>query len=235
MVRAQNLDLIGVTLLQAVTTNLNGSGVRVAQPEAALDSPSSFTIWQVDPAAVGQPASLFTYTSAAGAASAYPNTLGTNSWHAQNVGTNFYRIPGGVATNVVHVDNFEADYFYTNFISASPQPGFNDPVVNQSFTFGSEPSQVSVSDQQIFDSQYDNYAAQYNTLFVSAANNLGNNPRVCAPGTAYNCISVGAYANGTYYNSIGPTLDNGRAKPDITAPPRPPVFPRRSSPARRRC
>jgi hypothetical protein len=214
--RADNLDVIGVTLLQSVTTNLNGAGVRVAQPEAALDSPA--TMWQVDPAAVGQPASLFTYASDAGSATVYPNTLGTNSWHAQNVGTNFYRIPGGAATNVAHVDNFEADYFYTNYISATPQPNLNDRIVNQSFSFGNEPSQLSVSDQQTLDSQYDNYAVQYNALFVSAANNLGNNPRVCAPGTSYNCISVGAYANGTYYNSIGPTLDNGRAKPDITAP-----------------
>ncbi len=215
-VRAQNLDVIGVTLLQAVTTNLNGAGIRVAQPEASLTV--DLTSWEVDPAAVGQPAGLFSYTSAAGSANVYPNTIGTNSWHAQNVGTNFYRIPGGAATNLAHVDNFEANYFYSNFISASSQPNLNDPVVNQSFSFGNEPSDVPVSEQQTLDSQYDNYAAQYSTLFVSAANNAGNNITVCAPGTAYNCISVGAYANGTYYNSIGPTLDNGRAKPDITAP-----------------
>ena len=48
--------------------------------------------------------------------------------------------------------------------------------------------------------------------------NADNSLQVCAPGTAYNCISVGAYRNGIYYNSIGPTLDNGRCKPDITAP-----------------
>ena len=29
--RSQNLDQIGVTLLQTVTTNLNGSGIRIAQ------------------------------------------------------------------------------------------------------------------------------------------------------------------------------------------------------------
>jgi hypothetical protein len=213
---AQDLDTIGVTLLQTVTTNLNGAGIRVAQPEAALDSPP--TMWQVDPASVGQPEGLFTYVSAAGSASAYPNTLGTNSWHAQNVGTNFYRIPGGVATNVAHVDNYEAVYFYTSIVAVTFPININDRVVNQSFTFGNETSQVPVSEQQTIDSTYDNYAAQYNTLFVSAPNNANNNVTVCPPGTAYNCISVGAYANGTYYNSIGPTLDNGRAKPDITAP-----------------
>ena len=93
-------------------------------------------------------------------------------------------------------------------------PDLADAVVNQSFTFGA----LSVSDQQQVDSQYDNYAVQNNTLFASAANNLGYNPTVCAPGTSYNCLSVGAYFNGTYQNSIGPTIDNGRCKPDITAP-----------------
>ena len=33
-VHAQDLDAIGVSLLRAVTTNLNGAGIRVAQPEA---------------------------------------------------------------------------------------------------------------------------------------------------------------------------------------------------------
>jgi hypothetical protein len=84
-------------------------------------------------------------------------------------------------------------------------------VVNESYTFGSVPS----DEQQAVDTAYDNYSAQYNTLFVSAANNSGP---VSPPGTDYNCISVGAYANGTYASSIGPTIDNGRCKPDITAP-----------------
>ena len=35
------------------------------------------------------------------------------------------------------------------------------------------------------------------------------------PATCYNGIGVGAYGGSS---SIGPTLDNGRAKPDITAP-----------------
>jgi hypothetical protein len=122
-------------------------------------------------------------------------------------------MPNGVATNVAHVDVIEADYFITNYVfDLLPMPP--DPVVNQSFTFGP----LAVSDQQAVDSAYDDYAATYGTFFVSAADNLGNNPTVCAPGTAYNCISVGAYANGTYQNSIGPTIDNGRCKPDITAP-----------------
>jgi hypothetical protein len=43
----------------------------------------------------------------------------------------------------------------------------------------------------------------------------GNGGQVFAPSTCYNGMSVGAYGGSS---STGPTLDNGRAKPDITAP-----------------
>ena len=212
VIRAQNLDAIGVTLLRAVTTNLNGAGIRVAQPEAGLDYTNNPPmIWEVNPAATGQPTNLFTYFSSNSSSSNYPNSLGTESGHADAVGGIFYGTSGGVATNVAHVDNFEASYFYNDIIAATLPSNIGDPVVNQSFTFGS----VSSNEQETIDSAYDNYAVQYSTLFVSAANNGGS---VSPPGTSYNCISVGDYANGTYYNSIGPTIDNGRCKPDITAP-----------------
>jgi hypothetical protein len=207
-------DPMGQTLLRAMATNVNGAGIRVAQAEAAQDSPGSFTKWEVNPANVGQPVSLFTYYSSNGMATTFPNSLGVDSGHADSVGYNFYAIPTGVATNVAHVDNYEADYFLTAYIESLTQPGLNAAVVNQSFTFGP----LTVADQQIIDSDYDNYSDRNGTLFVSAANNYGNFTNVCAPGTAYNCISVGAYANGTFANSIGPTADNGRCKPDITAP-----------------
>jgi hypothetical protein len=206
--QAQNLDTIGVTLLQSVTTNLNGSGIRVAQPEAGLDTNVPAVFWQVNPAVVGQPTSRFTYISSGGSASTFPNSLGSESSHADSVGENFYGWGSGVATNVAHVDNYDADYFYNNIISARTPPNINDQVVNQSFTFGNVPA----SEQEPIDTNYDNYAAQYNTLFVSAANNGGS---VSPPGTAYNCIGVGAYGGSS---SVGPTVDNGRAKPDITAP-----------------
>jgi len=209
---SQTLDQIGVTALRAVTTNLNGSGIRVAQPEAEVSTnPPSF---EVDPANVGQSTNLFTYISSAGSATVYPNSLGTNSWHAEDVGDLFYGPASGVATNVAHVDNYDANYFVQgngvtgNDIINLPATNINDPVVNQSFTFGS----VSTNDQKSIDMAYDNYAAQYGTLFVSAANNGGP---VSPPGTSYNCISVGDYGGSSSY---GPTLDNGRAKPDITAP-----------------
>jgi hypothetical protein len=205
--QAQNLDTVGLTLLRTVATNVDGAGIRVAQPEAALDSPSSFTIWEVNPAAVGQPTNLFTYTSSAGSSSVYPNSVGSESGHADVVAGIFYGM-SGVATNVAHVDNYEANYFISTYIEATFPPDINDPVVNQSFSFGVQPTNT----QEQIDSLYDNYSAQYKTLFISAVNNGGS---VCAPGTSYNCIGVAAYGGGS---SIGPTLDNGRAKPDITAP-----------------
>jgi hypothetical protein len=131
------------------------------------------------------------------------------------VGNNFYGRPNGVATNVAHVDNYEANYFYDSIISVMLPPNINDQVVNQSFIFGAVPSQVTVAEQQQIDSDYDNYAAKYNTLFISGAGNNGPaSGTVCPPATCYNGIGVGAY--GSSVSSVGPTEDNGRAKPDIT-------------------
>jgi hypothetical protein len=210
---AANLDIVGVTLLRSVTTNVNGAGIRVAQPEAELSN--NPPTWEINPANVGQPASLFTYISDAGSATVYPNTLGTNSWHAEDVGNNFYGIPNGVATNIAVVDNYEADYFYTSIIAVTFPANINDRVVNQSFIFTeSDGSHSTVGDQQPIDSAYDNYAAEYNTLFVSGAGN-GSPMQVNPPATCYNGIGVGV-SDGS--SSVGPTIDNGRAKPDIIAP-----------------
>lgn len=217
-IRAQDLDTLGVTLLRTVTTNLNGSGIRVAQPEA-IESAGT-TNFEVNPGAVGQPVSLFTYISSGGTTNNFPNALGGTSGHAGNVAGNFYGMSGGVATNVAHVDNFDADFFYTNYIADASLTAIGDSVVNQSFTFGNVTndfqtngvSPIAVSDQQAVDSQYDDYAAQNKTLFISAVNNQDS---VSPPGTSYNCIGVAAYGGSS---SVGPTLDNGRCKPDITAP-----------------
>ena len=206
-VRAQNLEVVGVTLLRSVTTNVDGSGIRVAQPEAY---DNGTTNWEVNPAnsLVQQPVNLFTYTSALGSTNNFPNTLNNESSHADGVAGNFYGVPAGVATNVVHVDNYDANYFYNSIIEASNPANINDAVVNQSFVFGP----LSANQQQQVDQVYDNYAARYNTLFVSGA---GNGGTVMAAATSYNGIGVGV-SDGS--SSIGPTLDNGRAKPDIIAP-----------------
>jgi len=168
--QAQNLDTIGVTLLQSVATNLNGSGIRVAQPEAGLDTNDPAMIWQVNPAVVGHPTSLFTYTSSGGSANTFPNSLGLESGHADSVGGIFYGWGTGVATNVAHVDNYEANDFFNNIVNSLAN--INDPVVNQSFTFGPQ----IVSTQQQIDSAYDNYSIPNKTLFISAADNYGLSP-----------------------------------------------------------
>jgi hypothetical protein len=218
---ASNLDNIGATLLQTVTTNLNGAGIRVAQPEG-YDGSGNPPPWEVNPAAgvaaVNQPTSLFTYRSSLGSSTAYPNSVGSESSHADIVAALFYGAPNGVATNVAHVDNYDANYFMqisyqvvsgtTNWSVTLPSSNINDRVVNQSFVL----STTDVSLQKAIDLAYDNYAAQYNTLFVSGVDNGGTVP---PPATCYNGIAVGVYGNPS---SLGPTLDNGRSKPDITVP-----------------
>ena len=213
LTHAQQLNTIGVTLLRTEVTNADGAGISVAQPEAGYPD------FEVNPAnsSVRQPASLFTYVGSNGMANVFPNSLGTESGHADTVAGFFYGLPGGIATNVAHVDNFDANYFYTGIVASALPTNINDPVVNQSFIFGYVPGQVSVSQQQQIDSQWDNYAAAYATLFISGAGNGGpGSGSVSPPSTCYNGLSVAAY--GYANSSVGPTEDNGRAKPDITAP-----------------
>jgi Subtilase family len=211
--QAQALDQIGLTILRALTTNLNGSGIRVAQVEAGY---GTTTNWQVNPSVVAHPLGFLTYLSSSGSTTNFPNALGGESAHANDVGNAFYGLPLGVATNVSRVDNFDANTFVQgaiiggNYIITLPATNINDPVVNQSFTFGNVPT----NEQTAADKSYDNYAAQYRTLFVSAVDNGGN---VHAPGTSYNGIGVGAYGVNAA-SSIGPTIDNGRCKPDLIAP-----------------
>ena len=70
----------------------------------------------------------------------------------------------------------------------------------------------STNSQSAYDQIYDWYAASNNTLFVSG---IGNGGPVYPPATCYNGLGVAAYGGSS---SIGPTIDNGRCKPDITAP-----------------
>jgi hypothetical protein len=203
---AQTPDTIGVTLLQTVTTNLNGAGVTVGQPEADdPGTPPGTNTWEVRPDAtgVGQPTNLFTYINGFSTANTYPNSLGLESGHGESVAGNFYGIPGGVATNVAHVDNYEADMFFNDDVNE--ELPISERIVNQSFTFGDYDSNV--------DQIYDNYAAHYNVLFVSGAG-FPDNP-VWSPATCYNGIGVGVSPSTD--SPYGPTPD-GRSKPDIIAP-----------------
>jgi hypothetical protein len=159
-----------------------------------------------------QPASLFTYIDPNGNVSNIFNPSAESS-HADAVASYFYGIGTGVAPGVSHVDNYSATYFFgTTIFFGEPIP---DAVVNQSFVFSqsSNPAAVIVN-QQSSDTTYDNYIAQYGTIIVSG---VGNNtyPYPAAPSTSYNGIAVGVDDGPS---SAGPTEDNGRSKPDITAP-----------------
>ena len=205
--RAGDLDTIGVTVLRQVDPTLNGSGVKVAQPEAT--SAPTNSDYEVNPGNVyvGQPTNLFTYISTNGAiATGFPNSAGVESGHADEVAKNFYGIPFGAATNVSHVDNYDADYFFNHYIVLNFSLVNTARVVNQSFVF-------TAGDEPTVDPAYDNYAANRGTIFASA---VGAGGAVVPPGTAYNCIAVGVDNIGTG-SSTGPTAD-GRCKPDITAP-----------------
>src|SRR5271165_5372401 len=157
---ASSLDTIGVTLLRGTTTNLDGSGVGVAQVEAEL-TPGGGD-WEVNPSAtnVNYPVADFTWFSTNAATNTFPNALGIESAHSDNVAADFYGLPAGVSTNVAHVDNFEADdFFFTKVPALFP---IGDRVVNQSFA-------ADVGYQYPKDQQYDDYADTYDTLFVSGA------------------------------------------------------------------
>lgn len=204
--RAAYLDTIGVTLLRAATTNLNGAGITVGQAEGSLSTNSP--IWEVNPGVVGQPNNLFTYFYATSpyllvsTANTFPNSLGSESSHADIVALRFYGLTNGVATNVAHVNNYEADTFVNYYVN--PGRPIPERIVNQSFSFG-------IYDTSI-DQIYDNYAAQNEVLFVSGAG-VPNQP-VHSPATCYNGIGVGTAAHDT---PTGPTPD-GRSKPDLIAP-----------------
>ena len=151
-----------------------------------------------------------------------PNAAGLESGHADVVGNNFYGNAAsgpypysdpGAAPGVSTIDNYQADYYYDNLIAPNVLPSsissrlHNARVVNQSFTFGAQYTEV--------DEQYDNYADLYNVLFVSAIGN-GSPANPGSPSSCYNGIAVACIdLSGT--PTVGPTAD-GRCKPDITAP-----------------
>lgn len=204
------LDTIGVTLLRTVTTNLDGTGIRVAHPEASTST--SYPTFEVSPTAVGHLVSLFTYYSTNGISTTFPNTVGDESTsHGNGVGVNFYGISGGVATNVAHVDNYDADYFINSLVWPNTSPTIPWPIVNQSFAFLNSTTNQQVNN----DFHFDTYAAKYGILFISAG---GSGGITTSPGTCYNGIGVAAIDDGANGgSSLGPTPENGRSKPDLAA------------------
>ncbi len=206
--RATEFDTIGGTLLRQVAPTILGTGVPVAQPEG-LDGGVAGA-FEVNPSVVGQQTNLFTWISSNGIAGTFPNSVGSMSAHADSVAGNFYGIGSGVAPQVSHVDNDDADYFFNTYI-ANALP-ISARVVNQSFIFANaDSSHLPTNEEQQIDSAYDDYAVQYGVLFVSGA---GNGGTVYPAATCYNGIGVGVYPGSS---STGPTPD-GRSKPDLVSP-----------------
>ncbi|HEY2588167.1 MAG TPA: S8 family serine peptidase [Tepidisphaeraceae bacterium] len=198
-------EYLEARVLFSLPPGLNGSGVPVAQAEAEV-GPGEF---EVNPSAVNQPASLFTYTSSAGSVTGVPppNAAGAESYHADAVGQIFYGNGTSIAPGVSHVDNYEADYFINNVIDGLAPIAAK--VINQSFV-ATDQNGTPIEDPAT-DQAYDNYIARFNKIIVSSA---GNGGMPDSPSTAYNDISVGS---SDFPVSVGPTAD-GRSKPDISAP-----------------
>ena len=212
---AQDDDWTGIKVFRAATTNLYGAGIRVGQIEADGGEAAGAQSFEVNPTNTGSPNNIFTYISSVGTSSVYPNKMGTNGYHPERVGQFFYGTvsPGqtanGVATNVAHVDVVDANYFFQNKVELA-QVNLGDPIINQSYSFG----QVSVGNQELIDTYFDNYSVLFGVLFVSAGGEPGT---PAPPATAYNTIGVAAYGAGAN-TATGPTLENGRCKPDLSAP-----------------
>jgi hypothetical protein len=179
--------------------SVTGAGIRVAQPEG-LEGPNA---WEASP--LLNSGAFFTWTSAQGTATNFPNSVGVESGHADGVGAQFYSSSAGVAPGVQRVDCYEAEYFIESIVT--PKVPIAGQVVNQSFI-------VDLADTPTVDVLYDAYAAMHNVLFVSGMNNLSDAPH--SPGSCHNGIGVGRWAT-NIVSSVGPTSD-GRAKPDIVAP-----------------
>src|SRR5712671_1031652 len=146
--RAQDLNLVGLTLLRAVVTNADGTGVRVAQVEATVTAGA--TNFEANPGTIGVASNLFTYISGLGTDTNFPNSVGGESGHAHDVAANYYGPEFGLSTNVAHVDNFFADYFYDAIIAAASPADISNAVANQSFVFGP----LTASQQQMVDTNY---------------------------------------------------------------------------------
>ncbi|HKQ38680.1 MAG TPA: hypothetical protein VJ063_11425, partial [Verrucomicrobiae bacterium] len=151
-------DLNGLATLRHFDATLTGAGVPVAQVEAS--SPG----WEANPAAMGANACHMTWTCSGGSATNFPNALGGESGHANDVGRLFF----SVAPGATRLENYEASYFASSIVPN--QVPIAAKIVNQSFTYFARNTRV--------DREYDHYAARYNVLFVSGA---GNGGWVCSP------------------------------------------------------
>ncbi len=221
---------MGLTQLQQNASALTGDGVVVAQVEASVSS-STENAFEPDPSGVGANPNIFTFINSNGVSSStYSGSYG--SWHANNVASIWYGSSGvstGVSAVYVYAENWYYDTMYLNWSPVTTPSGQSPSVVNQSFMMPA----MSSAESQYYDQIWDNYAARYNVLYVTAIGDgqtTTTSPAsyINPPADAYNGIAVGVYtgseSNGLYSAStgaqatwVGPTWD-GRSKPDLVAP-----------------
>ena len=195
-------DTFGHIPFLLLTTNLNGAGVPVGQVEAPVTNGPLPSYFEANPGIVGWTTNHFAFFCNGQWATTFTNAVGGESGHAENVANDFYGRWFGVATNVSHVNLYDAASFNNSFINSGL--AVTDRVVNQSYTFTSYNSGA--------DQNFDNSAYNYNVLYVTAAGLTGGS--VNTPATCYNGIAVGVYNAAN--SPTGPTVD-GRCKPDLTA------------------
>jgi len=200
LLTAGDKDTIGLTDLLAREPGVNGTGLRIALVEASTSLTSEK--YQPNPASA-DPAITFSFFDSA---STYPTAGVYNgakySSHANTVANHYFDLNTGVATDVSEIYVFNANNFFNEIIQTNTN--ISAKVINQSFVF----SEVNTAIDQL----YDNYAHNYQTLFVNGLNNTTSST-VRSPYTSYNCIAVGRE---DLNHSSGPA-DN-RSKPDIIAP-----------------
>ena len=225
------MDEVGVTQMQQMAPNLNGSGVTVAQVEASVSSTTQ-NAFEPNPADVGMAASNVTFFDTAGVATGSYNSA-YGSWHANTVASLFYGSGGaGVAPGVSHVDVYANGDYYNQVYdyyqvlhdgtagqqyatsslpvgSVNASPTVNSPaVVNQSFAYLG----VFAGTDMGLDQYWDEYASRFNTLYVTAIGDgqtTGTTPAsyINPPSDMYNGLAVGAYTgtetNGVFSASTG--------------------------------
>jgi hypothetical protein len=225
------LERTGVIALRGIAPTLNGSNSNVAQVEADSVSPQARFTFEVNPVALpflNRPVTTspenWHWIGATGQVSAmFPNSLGNESLHANQVGEALYSNvnrdnttsqppvdPKGVAYNARIVNNYEAGRYFDNYVSTGFPLFSQEPVVNQSFVYNDGENQGRDAIFDVFPTTGLN-----GHILVSAVGSAEtNNGHPSSPATARNSVAVGAYLGSS---AAGPTID-GRSKPDITAP-----------------
>ncbi len=192
--------------MRNTTTNVNGgAGIQVGQPGSQSrhqsGSPPSL---RVNPGptrqSTRQPVHLHFCRS--GITNFYPNNVRLQfTSHADNVAYFFYRVPTGLATNVAHVDNFDADFYIDQLpcgqLSCPPRATRWSTRVLRLLPALMFPRRRNPWDSALRSDYEETYryafrVGQSGNIFGT---NFGNSTFVTPPGTAYNCLGVGAYAH----------------------------------------